>query len=96
MPSIDLPANGEQPWGDKLSTAIESINVEVDYQGSLMDGGTTGQAWVKASDDDRDIEWGDVVASDGSITNIVSITRTAYDALGSYDPQTLYLIDEEA
>lgn len=96
MPTIDLPTPGEKPWDEKLNTAIETINVEVDYQGGLIEGGTTGQAWVKASDDDDDIAWSDVVLSDGTITQIVSITRTAYDALGSYDPQTLYLIDEDA
>jgi hypothetical protein len=32
------------------------------------------------------------IASDGSITTIIKLTQAEYDALGSYDTTTLYVI----
>lgn len=78
MPSLDLPVNGEQPWGTKLNTAIETINVEVDDIRALTDGGTTGQVWTKASDADGDIEWGDITDTRGQYVGVNAQTGTTY------------------
>lgn len=40
----------------------------------LPDGGTTGQALVKASGDDRDVEWGTVSGGDGAVDSVNGAT----------------------
>lgn len=36
MPTIDLPTDGEEPWGLKLNTAINTINDQVDANSSAI------------------------------------------------------------
>ena len=66
-------------------------------------GGTTGQVLAKASGTDYDTEWAtpdtDFVRSDvtcitgaDAVTNIVSLTQAEYDAIGTPNPSTLYII----
>lgn len=50
---------------------------------SLPDGGTTGQALVKASDDDGDAEWGDVEGTSLTVAPVVGILAAdAVDGTG--------------
>lgn len=97
MPDIDLPANGEKPWGDKLNTALGVLNLTIDELVGLLSGGTTGQVLVKASDDELDAGWGEGGNVTGTgVDHIEAITRTAYDLLSPPDATTLYVIDESA
>lgn len=63
-------------------------------------GGTTGQVLAKASGTDYDTEWvapgvqsntTDITGAD-AVTNIVSLTQAEYDAIGTPNAATLYII----
>lgn len=83
MVDYDHPANGETPWGDKNTANHELSGVHIDALEGIVFGGTTGQVWTKASDDDGDIVWQDSPES-GISPSIVDakgdlITATAAD-----------------
>lgn len=54
-----LPTAGQKPWDGDLNQAVTNINVQLENTIGLPPGGTTGQALIKASDDDYDGEWGE-------------------------------------
>lgn len=79
---LDLPVAGEKPWDVKLNNALNDLDTRLENTIGVPDGGTTGQALVKLSDDDYDAGWGDVdlATSAGSANNphsTQSATRNA-------------------
>lgn len=64
--------------------------------GGVPSGGITGQALLKASDADRDVQWGSVGnVQSVSVQIIAALTEEEYTALTTKDPATLYLIKEQ-
>lgn len=78
MPTLDLPADGEKPWGQKLRDAIDALNAAHDALEALALGGTTGQVWAKVSDDDGDIAWTDLSDTRGQYVTVNAQTGTSY------------------
>jgi hypothetical protein len=79
MPTLDLPADGEKPWGQKLRDAIDLVNVFVDLIFGALTGGTTGQVLGKASDDDHDFQWVDAGTDNrGLYVGVNAQTGTTY------------------
>ena len=93
---------------NNLTTTVSGEGSLDAYQGHILSmrsvptGGDIGQVLAKKSENDYDLEWvnragEDVVKSDGSINNIVSLSYAEYRELeeaGDIDPYTQYYITD--
>ena len=90
-------------------TTTESGQGSLDaYQGNILSkrsvpaGGTKGQVLAKSGNGDHQLEWinqdsDDVITSDGSVDQIISLTYAEYKALeanGEVSPTTQYVIND--
>ena len=93
---------------NNLTTTVSGEGSLDAYQGHILSmrtvptGGSAGQVLAKSNDDDYQLEWvnrvgDDVVQSDGSIEQLISLSYDEYQELetnGQIDPLTQYYIND--